>query len=197
MSTVERRFERKEAMAKRNEARGAGGAGKITSSMLIVVVGCIGLAGCEGGGRGHQGGGGGASFPTGAVVAAALAATEIAAAVTSSSSPDSTRDPDPYIPAQPPPPVFPSPHPSFEPAAALAAIDGADYASCRAAHTLGGWYHARVTFEPTGSVSRVLIDWTPALVPSAVACLQAQVGTATVPRFEGPAVTVGAAVFVP
>jgi len=185
------------AMATRSsEVRG----GKIVLPM--VVVASLGLVGCGGGGRGHQAGGG-AKFPIEAAAAVALAVAHIVTVAATPAPADPNTDPDPYIPtsAPPPPPVRPPPvpssHPSFEPAAALAAIDVMDFGPCRGAGSSLRWYHARVTYEPDGSVSRVLIDWAAGTPSSAMDCLREKVAMASVPRFEGPAVTVGASFFVP
>ena len=164
----------------------------------LVAVGCVALMGC-GGGRGHHGGG--ADFPTGAVATAVIAAAEVAAyAASPRPVPDPDPDPDPYIgsqPGPPPPLVINSAHPNFEPVPALAAIDALDFASCHSSGTLIGWNHARLTFQRDGAVSRVQIDWTPGMPPAAVECLRAQLASVSVPPFEGPPVTIGAAFFVP
>lgn len=168
----------------------------ITGAGLALVVGATGCAT----GHGHHG----AQFPAEAVATTALAVAEVAtmAAAASHSDPD----PDQDAPPPPPPsygfnppvtPLLRTAHPSFEPAAALNVIGDIDYSVCHATGTYVGWYHARVTFMPDGTVSATRIDWTAGMAPGAVDCLRAQLSKAVVPPFEGDPVTIGAAFFVP
>jgi hypothetical protein len=90
-------------------------------------------------------------------------------------------------PAPPPPPPAPTPPAAFDAAAARAALDGIDLGACQAEGAPLGYGHARVTFAPDGSVSRVAIESPSGLSSSAVRCIGAALGTATVPPFGGPA----------
>ena len=168
--------------------------------IAVACVTVLACSGCGAGAHGHGGHGGGSSFPTEALATAAIAAVEVAAfAALPAPVPDPDPDPSPYIGVNPGPPgpAFNPLHPTFEPAAALAAIDAVDFAPCRASGALIGWNHARLTFQQDGGVSRVVVDWTPGTTPAARECLRAQLAGVAAPRFEGKPVTIGAAFFVP
>jgi hypothetical protein len=94
-----------------------------------------------------------------------------------------------YVVTQParvaPPPPPPAPPVPFDAAAAKESLENVDLGACRAAGAPLGYGHARVTFQPDGTVSHVAIDSPSGLSDSAVRCLGAALGTATAPRFEG------------
>jgi hypothetical protein len=90
-------------------------------------------------------------------------------------------------PAPPPPAPAPAPPAAFDAAAARAALDDTDLGSCKAEGAPLGYGHARVTFAPDGGVSHVAIESPSGLSGSAVRCIGAALGTATVPPFGGPA----------
>jgi hypothetical protein len=81
--------------------------------------------------------------------------------------------------------------PSFDPQAARAALTRVDVAGCREAGAPVGWGHAKVTFSPDGTASKVVIDEPSGLSPSAVQCLGSRVGAVKLTRFKGSLVTMG------
>jgi hypothetical protein len=95
-------------------------------------------------------------------------------------------------PPAPPPPSPPSRKPAvlFDTAAARQALEGIDLGACRASGAPRGYGHARVTFGPDGAVLRVSIDSPAGLSGSAVECIGGSLGTASVPPFDGGAVSV-------
>jgi hypothetical protein len=105
-----------------------------------------------------------------------------------------------YVVAPPPrvapPPPAPAPPPAFDAPAARASLDSIELGTCRAQGAPLGYGHARVTFEPDGTVGRVAIDSPTGLSDAAVKCIGAALGAATVPRFSGPAAAVPAPFYV-
>ncbi len=81
--------------------------------------------------------------------------------------------------------------PSFDPQAARAAVSRVDVSACRAAGAPAGWGHAKVTFNPDGTASKVVLDEPSGLSASAVQCIGSRVGAVTLPRFKGSLVTMG------
>lgn len=112
--------------------------------------------------------------------------------------------------AAPPPPPPPAPPPSprdavpiddgrrpFDPQAARAALSRIDVSPCAdEAGAPRGYGHAKVTFNPDGSVSKVVIDEPKGLSDAAVECIGNRLGTATVPAFEGNLVVMGTSWYV-
>jgi hypothetical protein len=90
-------------------------------------------------------------------------------------------------PAPPPPPPAQVPPAAFNAAAARAAFDSIDLGECKAEGAPLGYGHARVTFAPDGNATHVAIESPSGLSSSAVKCIGAALGTATVPPFDGPA----------
>jgi hypothetical protein len=105
-----------------------------------------------------------------------------------------------YVVTQParvaPPPPPPAPPVPFDPAAAKESLEGVDLGACRASGAPLGYGHARVTFQPDGTVTHVAIDSPSGLSDSAVRCLGAALGTATAPPFEGAPAAVPAPFYV-
>ena len=60
-----------------------------------------------------------------------------------------------------------------------------------------GYGHAKVTFNPDGKASKVVVDTPDGLSSSAVKCVGDRLGAATVPEYRGNLVTVGTTWFVP
>jgi hypothetical protein len=79
----------------------------------------------------------------------------------------------------------------FDAAVAHEAIAPVDVSSCEAKGAPVGYGHARVTFRPSGIVSRVAIDAPIGMSQEAVACLGDRLGRATVPNFQGGEITMG------
>jgi hypothetical protein len=155
-------------------------------------IACAALSGC-----GAHGG----SFPVGAVatVAAATALEVASAANQPKSASGADLDVPGYLqaPPDPPPPgaIDPS-HAAFDPVPVLNAIDRLDLSRCLSSGALIGWGHARMTFEPTGEVSTVVVESAVGLPDAAVECLRAELASVTATRFEGDPVTIGASYFV-
>jgi hypothetical protein len=87
--------------------------------------------------------------------------------------------------------------PAFDAARARAALIEVDLADCRAAGAPSGYGHAKVTFNPWGEASKVVLDEPPGLSAAAVSCIGDRLGAATVAPFRGSYVTVGTTYFVP
>lgn len=102
----------------------------------------------------------------------------------------------PPPPGPPPPPSprdrSPSELPQFDPVAARVALNAVDAAPCRAAGLPSGRGHAFVTFDPDGSISKVVVDAPSGLSPEAVECVGRALGAARVKPFRGGHVSVGA-----
>lgn len=93
-------------------------------------------------------------------------------------------------PAPPPPPPFDAKH-------ARSALSEIDLAACRAEGAPRGYGHAKVTFNPSGDISKVVIDEPAKMSPAAAKCIGDAIGRATVPLFNGSLVTMGTTWYVP
>jgi len=122
-------------------------------------------------------------------VARAAPTPEPAAAVTVAEVPATPRAPALPVMKSPSLPSVPTPKP-FDAAAAAHALGAADLRGCaKAAPTAAG--HARVTIQPSGAVSEVVVD-TPELSGTPIDwCVAAAYRRVKVAAFSGPAVTVG------
>jgi hypothetical protein len=142
----------------------------------------------------------------------ALAATVgilAGAALVASAESERTRELEPvyyqpvYQYSAPPPPASPkdratSPDSqSFDAKSARAALGAVDLATCRAEGAPRGYGHAKVTFNPDGGASRVIVDTPDGLSAAAVKCIGDRLGAVTVPEYEGSYLTVGTTWFVP
>jgi hypothetical protein len=87
-------------------------------------------------------------------------------------------------------------HASFDEAAARAAVGALDPSACVRRGAPTGYVHARVTFGGEGQVSRVVVDAPSGMTDDAVACIEDALGSASMPAFEGGAVTIGASYFL-
>src|SRR5687767_7439830 len=87
--------------------------------------------------------------------------------------------------------------PSFDPSVARAALNGIDVSACRESGAPRGYGHAKVVWNPDGSISKVVVDEPANLSPAAAKCVGDRLGTAAVPPFRGSLVTVGATWYVP
>lgn len=81
--------------------------------------------------------------------------------------------------------------PLFDAHAARAALNAVDVSSCRSAGAPAGYGHARVTVNPDGVVSKVVVDEPRGLSAAAAKCLGDRIGAATVPPYRGSLVTMG------
>ncbi|MBX3228556.1 MAG: hypothetical protein KIT84_07880 [Labilithrix sp.] len=80
---------------------------------------------------------------------------------------------------------------TFDQVAARRALGEVDLASCGDAGAPRGAGHARVTFDPAGHVTKVVIDAPPGMTKPAVDCVGGHLGATKVPAFRGTPVTVG------
>ena len=87
--------------------------------------------------------------------------------------------------------------PAFDPNAARSALNGIDVSSCRASGAPRGYGHAKVVWNPDGTISKVVVDEPSGLSAEAAKCVGDRLGTATVPAFRGSLVTVGTTWYVP
>ena len=99
-------------------------------------------------------------------------------------------------PAPPPEPTAP-PAPAFDASGARNALAGVDLTRCRAEGAPRGYGHAKVTMNPSGDISKVVIDEPMGMPAGAAKCIGAELGRATVPVFSGSYVTIGTTWFVP
>ena len=121
---------------------------------------------------------------------------------------EAAREPEPervyystvYYYGPPPPPTPRSPRdlveddvelPPFDPHAARSALNGIEVSTCREAGAPTGFGHAKVTFNPDGRISKVVVDEPPGMSEAAAKCIGDRIGTATVPPFKGSLVTMG------
>lgn len=153
----------------------------------------------------HHGGGDGAALAIGLIAGAAIVAA-------STEHHHHRREEPIYVqqvvyvngPAPAPLPASPrdrvaseAPPVGFDAKAARAALSSVDLTECRAAGAPRGYGHAKVTFNPDGRASKVVVDTPSGLSEPAVKCVGDRLGTVTVPEYEGSLVTVGSTWFVP
>lgn len=93
-------------------------------------------------------------------------------------------------PEPPPPPPFNATH-------ARAVLSTVDLSNCREKGASSGYGHAKVTINPSGDISKVIIDEPAAMAPTAAKCIGHELGKASVPVFTGSLVTVGTTWYVP
>ena len=92
----------------------------------------------------------------------------------------------------PPPPAR---APSFDRAAALRALS-IDVTSCARPEGPNGAGHAKITFDPNGSASSVVVD-APHGGTAVGACIQRRYRAAKIPAFDGAAIVVGKSFVLP
>jgi hypothetical protein len=90
--------------------------------------------------------------------------------------------------------VIPSAHPAkdIDAAEAKQALVDARIDDCEARGLRKGYGHVRVTFAPSGYVSRAVVDLPRDLSTEALACIGEHLGAVTVVPFAGSPVVVGA-----
>jgi hypothetical protein len=103
----------------------------------------------------------------------------------------------PATPASPKDRVTSEENQGFDAKSARAALGAVDLATCRAEGAPRGYGHAKVTFNPDGKASKVVVDTPDGLSPSAVKCIGDRLGAVSVPEYEGSFITVGTTWFVP
>jgi hypothetical protein len=87
--------------------------------------------------------------------------------------------------------------PPFEPQRARQELAAVDLAHCREAGAPRGYGHATVTLNPSGDISKVVVDEPSGMSVPAFTCIGQAIGATTVPVFRGSFVTVGTTYFVP
>jgi hypothetical protein len=87
--------------------------------------------------------------------------------------------------------------PAFDPVATRTALARVDLAKCRETGAPRGYGHAKVTLNPSGDISKVVIDEPIGMSAAAAKCIGDEIGRTTVPVFDGSFVTVGTTWFVP
>jgi hypothetical protein len=100
--------------------------------------------------------------------------------------------PPPVIVAAPPPtapkPAAADELPPLDPTATRAAFAEADLSGCHAPPVYG---HAKITLNPDGHVSRVVVEDPSDLDPSVAQCIGKHIGAVSVPPFRGGLVILG------
>jgi hypothetical protein len=87
-------------------------------------------------------------------------------------------------------------HHPFDAPRALAALHAVDLSACGERAALRSYGHARITFEPHGSVSGVVLDGPPVLPHDIATCVAERMAAVEVSSFDGGAITVGASYFL-
>jgi hypothetical protein len=90
-----------------------------------------------------------------------------------------------------------APPPPFDAIRARTELARVDLTSCRETPAPRGYGHAKVTFNPSGDISKVVIDEPARLTPEAAKCIGDAIGRTTIPTFDGSLVTVGTTWLVP
>ncbi len=85
----------------------------------------------------------------------------------------------------------------FDPQAARVALHDVDVAECRDGETAAGFGHAKVTFDPGGYISKVVVDAPSSLSQSVARCVGEHIGAATVRPFLGGPVVMGVSFRLP
>jgi hypothetical protein len=112
-----------------------------------------------------------------------------------------------YVNGAPPAPLPASPRdrviddedemPGFDAKRARVALGSVDLSECRVVGAPRGYGHARVTFNPDGGASKVVVDTPSGLGDLAVKCIGDRLGAVTVPQYKGSLVNVGTIWFIP
>jgi hypothetical protein len=103
----------------------------------------------------------------------------------------------PPLPASPKDRVTSDDDKGFDAKSARAALGAVDLTACRAEGAPRGYGHAKVTFNPDGKASKVVVDTPDGLSGPAVKCIGDRLGAVIVPEYEGSLVVVGTTWFVP
>lgn len=94
-------------------------------------------------------------------------------------------------------PASAPPAPPFDAQAARHALADVELDACRAAGAPRGYGHAKATINPSGDISKVVIDEPAGMSVAVVKCIGDAIGRVKVPEFTGSFVTVGTTYFVP
>lgn len=142
-------------------------------------------------------------FMSGAIVGAAIVSADV------SDAHRGHRDRDVptvvYVSVPPGPPQAPPrdrvrppqpPTAAFDGVAARSAFAQVDLSHCRNVGAPSAHGHAKVSFNPSGEASKVVVDEPADLSPSAAKCIGDALGTVTVAPFAGSYITVGTSYYV-
>jgi hypothetical protein len=175
----------------------------LLASLLAVGNGCY-AGTVRHRGHHHHGGGDGALLAVGLIAGAAIVAASTEHHHHRRAEPVYVREVV-YVNGPPPAPLPASPRDrataelpaGFDAQAARAALSRVDLSACRDAGAPRGYGHAKVTFNPDGRASKVVVDTPAGLSAPAVKCIGDRLGTVTVSEYDGSLVTVGSTWFVP
>ena len=87
--------------------------------------------------------------------------------------------------------------PTFDGAATRNALAEVDLSTCKEVGLERGYGHARVTVNPDGVISKVVIEEPQKISRAAAKCIGNELAKAKVPEFRGSLVTIGTTFFVP
>ena len=171
-----------------------GRAGKLLlAAGLATALGCAPTTYSSYHGHYHHRGGSGA----GLLVAGVIAGVAVASLAAEAERPPprtavyvyNSPPPPPvvYVPAPAPPPRADD-LPPLDPAATRAAFGEVDLAGCNAPTVYG---HAKITLNPDGHVSRVVVEDPADLDPAVAQCIGKKIGAVTTPQFRGGMVMLG------
>lgn len=109
--------------------------------------------------------------------------------------------PPTHYPAATPPPerssVPDNQLPAFDPAAARSKLAAVELSKCSDSGAPRAFGHATVTFNPSGDISKVVIDEPGGMYDAAVKCIGDEIGKVRVAPFRGSLVTMGTTWYVP
>lgn len=103
-----------------------------------------------------------------------------------------------------PPPSLPSRSvpsddslPAFDPVATRTQLSAVELSKCSDSGAPRAYGHAIVTINPSGDISKVVVDEPGGMPESAVKCIGDEIGKVHVPPFRGSLVTMGTTWYVP
>lgn len=110
-----------------------------------------------------------------------------------------------YYPAPGPPPPpsrndrmpVDDPLPTFDPSAARSALTAVELSKCSDSGAPRAYGHAIVTINPSGDISKVVVDEPGGMPAAAVQCIGDEIGKVRVTPFRGSLVTMGTTWYVP
>ncbi|MBX3205397.1 MAG: hypothetical protein KF764_10030 [Labilithrix sp.] len=168
--------------------------------LVVAAVLAASVTGCGYSRVGHRHRGNGTLDMIAAGIVVGAAIVELAASSSRASESSSVPSAPAYYAYGPPPAPLPrsprdlatdaAPAP-FDPHAARSALNAVDLSSCRGMGAPRGYGHARVTLNPDGQVSKVVIDAPSGMPDAAARCVGDRLGAVTMPSFKGSLVTMG------
>lgn len=106
------------------------------------------------------------------------------------------------VPHAPPPSpndrvVVDDPLPTFDPSVARSALTAVELSKCSDSGAPRAYGHAFVTINPSGDISKVVVDEPGGMPAAAVKCIGDEIGKVRVAPFRGSHVTMGTTWYVP